>query len=39
VDASSLGFKVGVTFAFKHLDVCLALGLPVVKEPLPESID
>lgn len=39
-DASSLGFRVGVrTVAFKHLDLCLALGLPILGESLPESID
>jgi len=39
-DASSLGFRVGVrTMAFKHLDLCLALGLPILGESLPESID
>jgi len=39
-DASSLGFRVGIrTVAFKHLDLCLALGLPIVGESLPETID
>lgn len=39
-DASSLGFRVGVrTVAFKHLDLCLALGLPIVGECLPETSD
>jgi len=39
-DASSLGFRVGVrTVPFKHLDLFLALGLPILGESLPESID
>jgi len=39
-DASSLWFRVGVrTVAFKHLDLCLALGLPILGESLPELID
>jgi len=39
-DASSLGFRVRVrTVAFKHLDLCLALGLPIIGESLPETID
>lgn len=38
-DASSLGFRVGVrTVAFKHLDLCLALGLPILGESLPDSV-
>jgi len=39
-DASSLGFRVGVrTVAFKHIVLCLALGLPIVEKSLSESID
>ena len=39
-DASNLGFRVGVrTIAFKHLDLCSALGLPIVGESLSELID
>jgi len=39
-DASSLGFRVGVrTLVFKHLDVCLALGFPIVGDLLSELID
>jgi len=39
-DASNLGFRVGVrTVAFKHLDLCSALGLPIVGESLSELID
>jgi len=39
-DASSLRFKVWVkTLTFKHLDVCYALGLSIIEEPLPKSDD
>jgi len=39
-DASSLGFRVGVrTIAIKHLQVCLALGLHIVEDPLSKLID
>jgi len=35
-DASSSGFRVGIRIvAFKHLDLCLALDLPIVGESLP----
>jgi len=39
-DISSLVFRVGVMkIVFKHPAVCLALGLPIIGEPLSESID
>jgi len=39
-DANRLRFRVRVkTVVFKHVNICLALGLPIVGEPLPKSID